>query len=157
MTQDQRIETLLSQLDDFENHSRRGNICIHGLPEDIGPRDIIPTLVGKFRETLELPDDVPIEIDQAFRALRPSSQDVDNTHWLCKLHKHTLKDRIMQKMRAKLYFDFDGAHLFFYQDISRRSLMQRRVLRPLLLAIQEAGLKYRWGFPSYLQVTKDDL
>lgn len=73
----------------------------------------------------------------------------------CKLHKYTLKDRIMQKMRNKPYFDFDGAKLFFYEDLSRCSLMQCRALHPLLTAIQEAGLTYRWGFPFSLQVTKE--
>lgn len=58
-------------------------------------------------------------------------------------------------MRGKQYFDFDGAHLYFYQDISRRTLMQRRALRPLLEALQKAGLPYRWGFPFYLQATKE--
>ena len=61
----------------------------------------------------------------------------------------------MQKMRGKQYFDFDGAKLSFYQDISRRTLMQRRALRPLLEAMQKAGLTYRWGFPFYLQASKD--
>lgn len=101
------------------------------------------------------------------RALKPSSQDPDTPRdIICKLHKYTLKDRIMQKMRNKPYFDFDGAKPFFYQDLSRRTLMQRRALRPLLTAIQDAGLTYRWGFPFSLQVlegrqvalrSKDDL
>lgn len=33
--------------------------------------------------------------------------------------------------------------------------MQRRALRPLLETIQKAGLPYRWGFPFYLQATRD--
>lgn len=105
---------------------------------------------------MELPATAPIEIDHAHRALRTPSQDMDNPRDdICKLHKYTLKDPIMQKMRGKPYFDFDGAHLFFHQDISRHTLMQRRALRPLLAAVQEAGLTFRWGFPFYLQVTKD--
>lgn len=154
--QGQQIEALLCQLDDTENRSRRANIRIRGLPEATGPRDIIPTLEGIFKEILGLPATATIEIDRAHRALKPPSQDANNPRdIICKLHKYTLKDRIMQKMRGKPYFDFDGAHLAFYQDISRRTLMQRRALRPLLTAIQDAGLVYRWGFPFSLQVTKD--
>lgn len=58
-------------------------------------------------------------------------------------------------MRGKPYFDFDGAHLFFFQDLSSCTLVQRRALRPLLAAIQEAGLTYHWGFPFNLQVIKE--
>lgn len=155
-TQDHQIEALLCQLDDMENRSRRANIRIRGLPEATGAKDIIPTLEGIFREILGLPNTVAIEIDRAHRALRPPSQDMNNPRdVICKLHKYTLKDRIMQKMRGKPYFDFDGAQLASYQDISRRTLMQRRALRPLLEAIQDAGLSYRWGFPFFLQVTKE--
>lgn len=46
ITQDQKIETLLYQLDDFENCSRWANIC--GLPEATAPRYIITALVGIF-------------------------------------------------------------------------------------------------------------
>lgn len=154
--QDQKLDLLLSQLDNFENRSRRANIRIRGMPEATAPRDIIPSLQGIFREILDLPDTEPIEIDRAHRALRPPSQDADNPRdIICKLHKYTLKERIMQKMRNRPYFDFDGAHLCFFQDISRRTLMQRRALKPVLLALQEAGLTYRWGFPFYLQAFKD--
>lgn len=75
---DQLIDALLCQLDDFKNCSRRANIPIHGLPEATAPKDIIPTLVGVFRQIMELPDIVPIEIDRAHRTLRPPSQDPDN-------------------------------------------------------------------------------
>lgn len=33
--------------------------------------------------------------------------------------------------------------------------MQCRALHPLLETVQKAGLPYRWGFPFYLQVSKD--
>lgn len=119
-------------------------------------KDIIPTLVGIFKEILELPATDTIEIDRAHKALRPPSKDVDNPRdIICKLHKYMFTDHIMQKLCGKPYFDFDGADLAFYQDISRRTLMQRRALRPFLEAIQAAGLPYRWGFPFFPQVTKD--
>lgn len=117
--------------DNFENRSQRANIPSHGLPEASGPKNIIPTLVGIFREILELPYTVPNKIDWAHRALRPPSQDADNPRdVICKLHKYILM----------------GLH----------TLMQRWALHPLLAAIQEVGLTYRWGFPpGYLQVTKE--
>ena len=151
-----QIEALLCHLDDMENRSRRANIRIRGLPEATSARDIVPTLEDIFKDILGLPATAVVEIDRAHRALKPPSQDVNNPRdVICKLHKYTLKDRIMQKMRGKSHYDFDGAHLSFYQDISRRTLMQRRLLRPLLAALQEAGLSYRWGFPFYLQATKE--
>lgn len=63
-TQDQKIETLLCQLDDFKNHSRRANIRIRSLPEATAPKDIVPTLEDVFREILGLPAIAPIEINR---------------------------------------------------------------------------------------------
>lgn len=117
-------------------------VCLKLLPQRISS--------PHFREILRLPEPA-VEIDRAH------SQDTDNPRdIICKLHKYTLKkERIMQKMLNKPFFYSDGAYLFFYQDISRGTLMQRRALKPVLVALQEAGLPYRWGFPFYLQATKD--
>lgn len=69
MAQDQRIETLISQLDDYENRSRRSNIRIRGLPEATAAKDIVPTLQGIFREILGLYPTEAVQIDKAHRAL----------------------------------------------------------------------------------------
>lgn len=154
--QDQRIDSLLDQLDDVENRSRRVNIRIRGLPEATGPRDIIPSLQGLFTQILgrEAPDH--IEIDRAHRALRPPSEDPDKPRdIICKLHKYTVKERIMFHVRGMRHVDFDGAQVSLFPDLSRRTLMQRRALKPLLAVLQEAHLVYRWGFPFSLSVTKD--
>ena len=154
--QDYQIEALLTQLDDYENRSRRSNIRIRGLPEATGASDIVPTLQGIFKELLGLSPNDKVEIDRAHRALRPQSQDAENPRdIICKLHRYTVKDRIMQLMRKRPYFDFDGARLFFYQGLSRRTLMQRRALSPLLESLRSADIKYSWGFPFRLQASRD--
>lgn len=60
--QDQRIGSLLDQLDDVENHSRRINIRIRGLPEATAPRAIVSTLQGVFKQILsrKAPDHIKI-------------------------------------------------------------------------------------------------
>lgn len=51
--------------------------------------------------------------------------------------------------------NFNGAKLTFLPDLSRRTLMQRRALKPVLEVLQDAQLKYRQGFPFSLTATKD--
>lgn len=62
----------------------------------------------------------------------------------------------MFHVRGICHVDFDGAKLSFFLDLSRRTLMQRHALKPLLEALQDAKLIYIWGFPFSLSVTKDD-
>lgn len=61
----------------------------------------------------------------------------------------------MFHVRGLRHVDFDGVKLSFFPDLSRRTLMQRRALKPLLEALQDAKLLYRWGFSFSLLVTKD--
>ena len=142
--QDRRLEALLDQMDDFENRSRRVNIRIRGLPEATGPREIIPTLQGVFKQILgrQAPD--YIEIDRAHRALRPPSDDPEKPRdIICNLHKYSLKEHIMAQVTGVRHVDFDGAQLTFFPDLSRRTLMQHRALKPLLGALHLACLSLR--------------
>lgn len=61
----------------------------------------------------------------------------------------------MTQVRGLRHVDFDGAKLSFFPDLSRRTLMQHRALKPLLAALQDGQLPYRWGFPFSLSATKD--
>lgn len=61
----------------------------------------------------------------------------------------------MFHFRGVRHVDFDGAKLSLFPDLSRRTLMQRWALKPVLEALQDAKLIYRWGFPFQLSVTKD--
>lgn len=79
---------------------------IRGLPETTAPKDIVHTLCDTFRMILELPASTTIEIDSSHRVLRPPSEDPEYPRdVICKLHKYTLKDRIMQRMHKKPYYD----------------------------------------------------
>lgn len=69
IVQDHQIETLILQLDDYENRNRRSNIRKKGLTEATAAKDIAPTLQGIFKELLGLPPTKAVEIDRAHRAL----------------------------------------------------------------------------------------
>ncbi|PIO33985.1 hypothetical protein AB205_0123800, partial [Aquarana catesbeiana] len=148
-TQDQRIDSLLDQLDDVENCSRRVNIRIRGLTEATAPKDIVPTLQGVFKQILGREAPAQIEIDPAHMALRPLLDDPDKPRDICKLHKYSLKERIMH-VRGVRHMDFDGAKLSVFPDLSRHTLMQRRALKPMLEVLQKAYLVYCWGVPFSL-------
>lgn len=141
-------------MDDFENRSHRENIRIRGLPEAMGPRDIVPTLQVIFKQILgrEAPDH--IEIDWAHGALRLPYADLDKPRdIICKLHKYALKEWITSHVRGVHHVEFDRAKLSLFPYLSRRTPMQRRALKPLLEALQDAKLIYRWGFPFHLSVS----
>lgn len=143
-TQDQHIDSLLDQLYDVENRRHRVIVHIRGLPEATAHRNIVPTLQGIFKQILgrEAPDH--IETDRAHRALRSPSDDPDKPRDIIfKLHKYSLKERVMYRVWGVHQVDFNGAKLSLFTDLSRRTLMQFRALKLL----KDAQLTYRQGFP----------
>lgn len=50
---------------------------------------------------------------------------------------------------------FDGAVIQLFADLSWRTLQQRRALQPLLQTLLVYSLRYHWGFPFSLSVTKE--
>lgn len=118
LAQDQRIEALIYQLDAYENHNHRSNLCIRGFPEATAAKVIIPTLQGIFNEN-SYPRDI-----------------------ICKLHKYTVKEQIIKhKCTNAPFFYFDCAHLFFFIRTCNTG-MQRKAIHPLLEALRETGIKY---------------
>lgn len=118
-------------------------ICNTSLPEATAPRDIIPALQCVFKQIFDRQAPDLIEIDRAYRALRPplevpgKLQDI-----ICKLHKNSLKEQIMYHVKGVCYMDFDVAKLLLFLDFSRCTLMQRRALLPLLEALQDTSLTH---------------
>lgn len=132
-TQNLRINSMLDQMDDLENRSCRINIRIRGVPEATVPQDIVPTLQGVFKQILGLEVPTYIEIDRAHRALCLPSEDPDKSQdIISKLHKYSLKQCIMFHVRGTCFVDIDGAKLSIFPDLSCRTLLQRRAMKPLL-------------------------
>lgn len=73
-TRDALHHSLITQLDDQENRSRRNNIRLRGIPESVHPQDLINSLTKLFNSILGKDPDDKIEFDRAHRALRPQTE-----------------------------------------------------------------------------------
>lgn len=144
------IYLLKRQMEDLDNRGRRNNIRIRGLPEAIKPTEIEGALQKIFNSILGRPQESTIDFDRAHRALSASQQSEQPRDVICCLHSHRLKESIMQKTRAAGQIHFADKKIEVYQDLAWLTLQQRRLLRPLTKAMQEKGIKYRWGYPFAL-------
>ncbi|XP_071978136.1 uncharacterized protein [Engystomops pustulosus] len=150
-TQESQQRHPAAQLDDLDNRNRRNNIRRGGLPEATHTPDLIPTLTGIFNSLLERQVDTPLGSDHDHRALRARSSDPSRPRdVICRIHYYAIKEQILQKARNKGEIDFDGAKITLFPDLSRRTLRQRAMLRPLLSLLQARNINYRWGFPFAL-------
>lgn len=155
--QGNQINQLINSLDEQENRSRRSNIRIRGLKEEVNPKDLIITLQKIFQEIAQDTDIKDLIIDRAHRAtgrrrLDPSKpRDV-----ICKMHYAHIKDRIMLAARQNKNIQYEGDPLLLFQDLSKYTLDRRRALKPLVEQLRKNNLQYRWKFPFQLQAQREE-
>lgn len=100
---------------------------------------------------LEKPWDTPIAIDRVHKIgpIRPGPKDYPKDVVRC-LHYYRVKEEVEHSVWLKGSLDFDGTDVSILPDLSRRTLMMRGILCPLLKVITSQNNSYRCGFPFHL-------
>ncbi|OCT87317.1 hypothetical protein XELAEV_18021015mg, partial [Xenopus laevis] len=134
--QNKLLYSLQKRIDDLDNRGRRCNLRIRGLPEQVDGVSLQATAMKIFNHIPEQPDTHTVEFERIHRALRPKGLPTDKP-----------RDVICCLTR------FPETHLIILQDLSWSTLQHRRLLRPLITALKENNLLFRWGYPFSLHVT----
>uniref|UniRef100_A0A8C5LK86 Uncharacterized protein n=1 Tax=Leptobrachium leishanense TaxID=445787 RepID=A0A8C5LK86_9ANUR len=140
------------RLDDLDKRSRRHNLRIRGVPEtETATR---PYLVGLFNYLLDSREVTSGDLARAHRALRPppSTSSAPPRDIICCLVSFVLKDRLYAAARSQQTWNYGGAKIAIFNDLSPTTLQARRLLHPLTQALQTEKIPYRWGFPLSLSV-----
>ncbi|CAH2284102.1 Hypothetical predicted protein [Pelobates cultripes] len=142
-------------VEDLDNRGRRCNIRVRGLPETEGEEDIEETLTALFR--LIVPGDAQLDIRglnipecrshllRVLRRKREGPRDI-----ICCIHSFSTKDAIMKAARSRPTWDFRGAQISLFNDLSSVTLEARRALRPITTLLRDHNIPYKWGFPFAL-------
>ncbi|CAH2322195.1 Hypothetical predicted protein, partial [Pelobates cultripes] len=99
--------TIVRQVNDFDNRTRRVNIRVRGVPEAQDGEDAEEVLSSLFRHILRNEASNNFQFDQAHRATRLRMQDGPPRDLLFYLLQ--LKDRIMLKACSRSHWAFRGA------------------------------------------------
>ncbi|OCT56835.1 hypothetical protein XELAEV_18004364mg [Xenopus laevis] len=67
----------------------------------------------------------------------------------------SIKEAIMIKARERGDMEYEGSTVRFYQDLSRNTLRQRRLLKPIMDLLKERSIRYKWGYPFALIVVSN--
>uniref|UniRef100_A0A8C5QBU1 Uncharacterized protein n=1 Tax=Leptobrachium leishanense TaxID=445787 RepID=A0A8C5QBU1_9ANUR len=155
-SQHQILQTMARHLEDLENRGRQNNIRVRGLPElEQSPSDLKRTLLRLFNGLIQRSPDTEIEFERLHRALRPKGPpDAPPRDVVCCL-RHTVKEEIMEAARQSRTVIFEDASITLFQDRSPATLQSRRLLCPLMAALQERRIAYKWLFPFGIQVRTD--
>lgn len=149
-------EALMLAQDDLENRNRRNNIKLRGIPESTSSADLRSTVTGIFNTILDRPPDSALEIDRVHRVGTGGDNSDYPRDVLCRVHLYRTKDEIMRKARRRDAISFDGAEVIILSDLSRRTLLMRKVMKPLLDLIRSVDATYTWGYPLQLRAHKGE-
>ncbi|CAH2282862.1 Hypothetical predicted protein [Pelobates cultripes] len=141
------------QLEDQDNRGRRNNIRVRGIPEPTeGGGNIEEILTPLFRIILREEAPAHIKYDRAHRALQPRLAEGTPRDIICCLHSFPLKELIMAKARPRPLWNYRGAEVSLYNDLSPLTLEARRALRPITTILREKNMPYKWDYPFSITV-----
>lgn len=151
---------LRAKVSDLEGRSRRNNIRIVGLPENIErsttPTEFFSNLLCEVLGTDILPS--PPELDRAHRTLaaRPSSTDRPRPVVIA-FHSYKTREKVVigaRKLRGKLRYRDAQIHIF--EDYSPEVLEQRTPYRSVMRRLHDMGLKPALRYPAKLFIVLSD-
>lgn len=149
-----QLRDMQRHLEDLDNRGRRHNLRIRGLPESVEGDQISPAIISIFNSLLNRPAHTPVEMERAHRALRPKGRESDPPRDIvCCIVDFKLKEEILKMARGRPQITHNGAQVQIYQDLSGITLQHRRDLKPLLEALRDRQIMYKWKFPFCLSAS----
>ncbi|CAH2221237.1 Hypothetical predicted protein [Pelobates cultripes] len=144
-----------TKITDAEDRSRRNNIRLRGVPEDVEAQDLTAFTMELFRAVLpDIPADMLL-LDRIHRIPRPQHlpptvpRDV-----LMRLHYYHTKDQILRAHRTRKDLPDKFKPILLFTDLSAETLRRRRSFKPVAEALRHHRIPYRWGYPAKLLITK---
>lgn len=150
---------LKAKIIDLEGRSRRNNIRILGLPENIEgsqPTVFFSQLLLDVLGTEVLAS--PPELDRAHRTLaaRPGPQGRPRAVLIC-FHRFQTRElvvRAARKMRGKLTYNGHPIHIF--EDYTPEVVEQRAQYRDIMKKLYNLGFKPALRYPAKLSIVAED-
>lgn len=146
---------MLLKLEEQENQNRRQNLRIRSIPEQRG-EDLFAIMKEIFNPPLGRNKEEDLKLDRVHRIRKPPNIKEDTPRdIIVRFHQYEDKNKIWKSLRGVQAVKYNNSDIQIFSDLSARTLARRRHLRPLLDVLRGANLKYSWGYPLALVVTKE--
>lgn len=151
-----QMRDMQRHLEDLDNRGRRHNLRIRGLPESFDGEQVPHSVVAIFNNILQRPPHTPIEMERLHRALRPKGRENETPRdVICCIVDYKLKEDIIKRASGMQQILHEGHPIQIYQDLSGITLQHRRDLKPLLDALRDKNIVYKWKFPFCLTASSN--
>ncbi|CAH2306587.1 Hypothetical predicted protein [Pelobates cultripes] len=152
---EQKLTATELKLTDLEDRARRNNLRLRWIP-DLIPENLQTYVRGLLHAYVpEIPADMLL-IDRVHWLPRPrflpetAPRDV-----LMRIHYHHIKEQILRVSRNKVKPPADFPEIKIFADLSASTLRRRKDFSQIANTLQSNGIRFRWGFPTKMLLTKD--
>ncbi|CAH2224271.1 Hypothetical predicted protein [Pelobates cultripes] len=145
-----------ARMADYEVRARRNNLRLRGVPESI-LQDELPIFVRGLLHAYapDIPADMLL-VDRVHRVPKPSYlPDSTPRDVLIRAHFYHIKELILKTHRSKPNPHEEYPTVRILADLSAATLRKRREYQQVTTELRNRGLRYRWGFPTKLIVTRN--
>lgn len=151
--------SLDAKITDQENRSRRENIRLYGVTEGAEKQSqSMTSFVEKLlRENLDIPDDMPLHLERAHRALGPQPpEDAAPRSILVRFLSSKTKENVLRLAWQKKGFTWQGRRINLDNDYAPRTLQKRRAYTEIRKILKERQIPFQTLYPARLKVKYND-
>lgn len=142
---------------DQEGRARRENLRIYGILEGKEGSDMITFIDNLLKTALGLPNDQPLGIERAHRALTGKSSDQTKPRSIVvKFGSYSRKEDVIRRAWQKKTVLCDGVRFFVDHDYPIEVLKKRNEYREAKQMLREKRIKFQTPYPSKLRVFYDN-
>lgn len=143
-----RMTYLENKVEDLENRSRRDNLKLRGIPDNI--LDLDTYTKELFTSVLPEIPQRKFTLDRIHRIGPKQTDPKKSRDVLLKLHHPEIKYKILQKAREAEKGGLGIHKIQIFPDVAQITVEKRRKLKPITATLRSHEIPYKWGFPFAL-------
>lgn len=148
------IASMQAKIADLEDRSRRNNLKLRGVPEDVQPNQLPHFAKNLFLAVLPSLSSADLTIDRIHRVPKPSFLPAETPRdVLMRIHFFQVKESILSAFRQRNDLPPQAANLQVLPDLSQFTLQRRRNLSSITKALRNHKIIYRWKYPAKLEIS----
>lgn len=145
---------LKANVEDLVSRSKRQNIRVLGLPEDVEGKDPRQFMTDFFAEVLGDILTAPPVLDRAHRSLRPKPRQGQNPRpFIVRFHRYVEKETVLKWAKATKEILYKGHRVKFYKDFCASVAKKRAAFNNVKSLLYKRGVRFGMIYPAKLRVS----
>ncbi|XP_032388515.1 protein ECT2 [Etheostoma spectabile] len=150
----QENAALKAKVEDLESRSKRQNLRVLGLPENIEGKDPRDFVAKMFSSLLGEILSAPPELDRAHRSLQPKPRPGDPPRpFIERFHRYIEREIVLNWAKTHRDISYNSIRIRIFEDFSVAVAKKRSAFNGIKGLLYKRGVKFGMLYPARLRVT----